>query len=152
MGERLPGGGRGGARSRGLFRGVFRASLGGGGGAERGRRKGGLPRGGRGGLGGLKPEPPGSRVGPGRGWRASESEHPEGLHVACMRRPPRRDALQRVWSCARREHPSVSGYAGACVSVRNYPSVVLSGEVPVRVRLYLVPLCEYLRLFVFLYV
>lgn len=102
---------------------MFCASLGGGGGAERGRRKGGLLLGGRGGLGGLKPEPPGSPVGPGLGWRVSESEHPEGLYVACMRRPPRRDALQRVWSCARREYPSVSGYAGACVSVRNYPSV-----------------------------
>lgn len=91
-------------------------------------------------------------MGPGLGWRVSESEHPEGLWVAGMRRPPHRDALQPVWSCARREYPSVSGYAGACVSVRNYPSVVLSGEVPVWVRLYLVPLYEYLRLFVFLHV
>lgn len=72
--------------------------------------------------------------------------------MAGMRRPPHRGALRRVCSCARRECPSVSGYAGACVSVRNYPSVVLSGEVPVRVRLYLVPLYEYLRLFGFLYV
>lgn len=37
---------------------------------------------------------------------------------------PHRGVLERVCSCVRREYPSVSRYAGACVSVCIHPSVM----------------------------
>lgn len=93
------------------------------------------PREGRSGW--AEAEPLGSLVGLGIEWLVSVYEHPRELCVVCLRKPSHRGVLKRVYSCVRREYLSVSGYAGACVSVCLYLSVVLSREVPVWVRLYL---------------